>query len=214
MTEPSLECPSTWREYNTSGGVRACGRPDTDGGSCPSTSYNISHQYSRVCGRVIGYQFGSPDAFTRVSRNGIDVDGINIIYGTSTNHIWGYVAGVSEAKNYIHPYNKCPCNSFRTQGRPPPFIGDNYYCEPGNTMKWFRHQFYSHDKLWDWQQCEGTCCTTSKSPPWFKVHLYAKTSDAIKVQICCDSYRTTRAIRTVSIISIPLTTKEQNTLLQ
>ena len=27
MTDPSQQCPNAWREYNTSSGVRACGRP-------------------------------------------------------------------------------------------------------------------------------------------------------------------------------------------
>ena len=33
MTDPSQQCPSAWREYNTSG-VRACGRPYSTEGSC------------------------------------------------------------------------------------------------------------------------------------------------------------------------------------
>ena len=48
-----------------------------------------------------------------------------------------------------------------------------------------RH-LYSNDKLWDGQQCEGTCCTGTKSPPWFSVQLHAPTTDAIEVSICCD----------------------------
>ena len=61
MSDPSQQCPSTWREYNTNG-VRACRRPDTTTGSCPATFYATSRQYNRVCGRAIGYQIGSPRA--------------------------------------------------------------------------------------------------------------------------------------------------------
>ena len=63
MSDPSQQCPSAWREYNASG-VRACGRPVTSDGSCSGAASSVAHrQYSRVCGRAIGYQFGSPDAF-------------------------------------------------------------------------------------------------------------------------------------------------------
>ena len=63
MTEPLQQCPSAWREYNTSG-VRACGRPESSTGSCAAVFYFPNRQYSRVCGRIIGYQVASPDAFT------------------------------------------------------------------------------------------------------------------------------------------------------
>ena len=36
MSDPSQQCPSAWREYNTSG-VRACGRPVNSQGNCHST---------------------------------------------------------------------------------------------------------------------------------------------------------------------------------
>ena len=62
MKDPSQQCPSAWREYNTRG-VRACGRPTTRSGSCAATLYATNRQYSRVCGRAIGYQIGTPDAF-------------------------------------------------------------------------------------------------------------------------------------------------------
>ena len=45
MSDPSQQCPSAWREYN-SNGVRACGRPATSRGSCPATTYSTGHQYS------------------------------------------------------------------------------------------------------------------------------------------------------------------------
>ena len=62
MSDPLQQCPSAWREYNTLG-VRVCGRPTTSSGSCTSIHYITYQQYSRVCGRVIGYQYRAPDAF-------------------------------------------------------------------------------------------------------------------------------------------------------
>ena len=40
MGDPSQQCPSAWREYNTSG-VRACGRPSSGIGSCPGTVFSV-----------------------------------------------------------------------------------------------------------------------------------------------------------------------------
>jgi hypothetical protein len=45
---------------------------------------------------------------------------------------------------------------------------------------------YSGDRLWDGEQCEGSCCEGAQSPPWFSVQLPAPTTDMIEVSICCD----------------------------
>ena len=163
MSDPSQQCPSAWREYNTLG-VRVCGRPTTSSGSCASVNYITYQQYSRVCGRVIGYQYRAPDAFRPTQ---IEFDGINITTGAQHIHIWSYVTG--------HRNTDCPCAS-DSEASPPQSIGDNYYCDTT-----------SNDPLWDGQQCEGTCCTGTNSPPWFSVQLPALTTDAaIEVSICCD----------------------------
>ena len=186
MTDPSQQCPPAWREYNTSG-VRACGRPVTSVGSCPATFYFTGRQYSGVCGRVIGYQFATPDAFGEFGNNDIDLDGINITHGAQRNHIWSYVAGQTQNSSSAYELN-CPCSTDNGQGsEPPSSIGDNYYCESGNPDEdvMFNH-LYTNDPLWDGQQCEGTCCTGTNSPPWFSVQLPAPTTDVIEVSICCD----------------------------
>ena len=186
MTDPSEQCPSAWREYNTSG-IRACGRPVTSSGSCPATTYSTSHPYSKVCGRVIGYQVVSPDAFnTEVSYTSIDhfyVDGISITHGSNRVHIWTYASSYSE----LDSSSACPCftnTSVSTQ--PPSFVGNNYYCETGNPNRFVHYgQIFADDKLWDGEQCEneGSCCT-AKSPPWFSVELSNPTTDDIEVRIC------------------------------
>ena len=93
------------------------------------------------------------------------------------------MAGVTEHGISMHT---CPCSSTNGQEPPPP-IGINYFCESGNSMSSFTlGHLYQEDKLWDGQQCEGTCCTGTNSPPWFSVQLPAPTTDAIEVSICCD----------------------------
>jgi hypothetical protein len=137
-----------------------------------------------VCGRIIGYQVASPDAFWPDGDQ--SVDGVTITHGTQ--HIWSYVAGVNERGTSTHSRSTCPCSN--TDGRavePPLSIGNSYYCESGNSMSGFTPgHLYQDDKLWDGQQCESTCCTGTNSPPWFSVQLPAPTTDAIEVSICCD----------------------------
>ena len=184
MSDPTEQCPFAWREYNNSG-VRACGRPTSSKGSCAAIRHFTSRQYSRVCGRVIGYQFASPDAFRHHEKsNNIDLDGINITHGTNHSHIWSYVAGYIQI-NIQHP-SKCPCSIDNGQGiGPPSSVGDNYYCESGSPND-HPVSLYTDDPLWDGQQCEGTCCTGTNSPPWFSVDFRNQTTDAIEVSICCD----------------------------
>ena len=184
MTDPSQQCPSAWREYNTSG-VKACGRPANSTGSCATEFYCTNRQYSRVCGRIIGYQVGSPDAFTGFNNNNRGLDGVTISHGAQQEYIWSYTAGVTESSSQ-HTASNCPCST-EAGTRPPTLIREQYYCESGNPTDTFEvDQLYSSDPLWDGQQCEGTCCTGTKSPPWFSVQLPAPTTDIIEVSICCD----------------------------
>ena len=184
MSDPSQQCPSNWREYNTSG-VRACGREATTGGMCSSVLYSAPYQYSRVCGRLIGYQVASPDGFTNgQTADQMYMDGISITYGMPRQHIWSYVGGVTENRS-LHRQSNCPC-SIEAGSEPQSFVGNNYYCESGNPTEDFEdNQIFSRDPLWDGQQCEGTCCTGTNYPPWFSVLLPTPTN-MIEVRICGD----------------------------
>ena len=187
MSDPSQQCPSAWREYNANN-ITFCGRNTNSKGSCSSTSFSItSGPYSRVCGRVIGYQFASTDGFQQYANNDIDLDGINITRGAQHTHIWSYVSGGTQNIS-SQSRSKCPCFTDNGQGsEPPSSIGDNYYCESGNLDERSTPGYlYSDDPLWDGQQCEGTCCTGTNSPPWFRVQLPAPTTDTIEVSICAD----------------------------
>ena len=182
MSDPSQQCPSVWREYNTSG-VRACGRPVSSAGSCPAIGIVTHIQYSRVCGRVIGFQYATPDAFNLPRDSTTDFDGIDITHGVQHNHIWSYVAAAFSSQKSP----KCPCVGNEVEGvEPSNFFHDNYYCESGNPNPSFMHKLYTDDPLWDGQQCEGTCCNGTNSPPWFSVQLPAPTTDGVEVRICCN----------------------------
>ena len=66
---------------------------NTDSPGCSSTVLEVQGvQYSRVCGKIIGYQQKSPDAFRAYSHRGQTtiesyyVDGISITHGSPCKH--------------------------------------------------------------------------------------------------------------------------------
>ena len=191
MSNSSQVCPSNWVEHSTP--VRTCERPPSFRGSCPGVQYSAkSLWYSKVCGRVIGYQDGSSDAFFpgRSSRSpdGIYVDGVSLIHGIPRNHIWTFAVGGTDGSIGDNRVN-CPCVNQSASGNifPPNFVGDNYFCESGNHGGHFgQRKFFEEDPVWDGQQYEGACCSNGKSPPWFSVTLPRPTSDDIEIRICSD----------------------------
>jgi len=96
MSDPSQQCPSAWQEIPTP--HRVCGRKSASGG-CEGLTYSTgSEQYDQVCGRIIGYQLSTPDAFRGSSRS-IDsyyLDGVSVTYGSPRQHIWSFAGGLDE----------------------------------------------------------------------------------------------------------------------
>jgi len=89
-------------------------------------TYGIN--YSHVCGRVIGYQYATPSAFSRNSGT-IDsyyVDGVSLTHGPpgARQHIWTFAAGFTEQ---VHSHNnwECPCAGRRSQTIIPSFVGND-----------------------------------------------------------------------------------------
>ena len=188
MSNSSQQCPSAWIEYN-SNGIRSCRRPHSSSGSCSGTSYTTGRQYSKVCGRTIGYQIGATDGYGNAVTDSIDsyyVYGVSFTHGTPRNHIWTLASGVTEG-GYWTPIYDCPCADPSNPNNTvvPSFVGDNYYCESGNPTNTYElYHLYSSDPLWDGEQCEGECCSNGKSPPWFSVQLPNPTTDDIEVRVC------------------------------
>ena len=85
MTDPSQECPSGLALTTYS--KRTCGRTTSAIHRCDSTLFSVGGMaYSRVCGRIIGYQFGNNYAFYPYLTGGttIDsryVDGVSLTHG-------------------------------------------------------------------------------------------------------------------------------------
>ena len=107
-----------------------CG--NTGPGSCIGTMFPTLVEYSRVCGRVRGYQYAATGAFHSYNANNsltIDdnyVDGVSITYGSAPRkHLWTYAAGL---QNIFLNYNifDCPCKQSSNYSTPP-FIGTDHH---------------------------------------------------------------------------------------
>ena len=186
MTDPDQQCPENLQLSYTDQPIRLCGRR-TDRG-CDSVTFTTGVQYQQVCGRVRGYQFGSPDAFiycpAPCTTDDPYVDGVSITHGASPRkHIWTYAAGVFEYSTIV---NNCPCNGGSS---PPSFVDSDYYCESGlSAGNWFPTVLYPNDPLWDGQDCNGlerTCCDPPNLP-WFCKELPQSTTDDLEFRICGD----------------------------
>ena len=193
MTDPDQQCPENLNLSYTNP-IRLCGRKtDSTCDSVTFTTYGV--QYRKVCGRVRGYQFTSPDAFNAYvcpAPCTIDkpyVDGVSITHGASPRkHIWTYAAGVYENETLA---STCPCTGGGAS--PPAFVGSDYYCEAAlNGPPWHPPVLYSNDTLWDGQDCnrlEHTCCDPPNLP-WFCKELPEPTTDDLEFRICGDESRT------------------------
>ena len=166
MSDATQNCPSGFRLYQ-SGGVRACGRPVTNSGSCVSVQFPSNGiSYSQICGRVTGYQYGSTDAVSE-SVNNINshyLDGVSITHGSPHQHVWTQYAGVSSEYNDYG--NACPCAGGTS---PQSFVGNNYFCESGTSNRYNFNGLFTSDPLWDGQGCSGLeipCCNAA-GLPWF-----------------------------------------------
>ena len=195
MTDHGHACPSGWSL--TSFSKRTCGRVSTGGLTCDPVIYQvIGGEYSKVCGRARGYQFGAPLAFyayTYTIRRAHTIDdayvsGLSITHGTPRQHIWTYAAGITEPQ-YQAGVSTCPCGttSFAYwQSLLPPFVGTDYFCESGLNEPWsFSLTFHPDDPLWDGENCvpTSTCCSYN-SPPYFTKELPSSTNDDIEIRLC------------------------------
>ena len=189
MSDDSNECPDDWREYNQP--IRSCGRPVGSVEHCLSTPIKTeSFEYSRVCGRIIGYQVNTPDAFNPRADNIINdindtyVDGLSLTHGMNPRkHIWTFAAGSNE----FGDNHGCSCGNAEV---PYDFVNKNYFCESArNQMDGFDTNagFLAEDPLWDGKGCPtGSNCCNLNSPPWFIAELNSSTSDDIELRLCMD----------------------------
>ena len=188
MTQYKENCPTGFREV-TSSGKRMCGGR---GRGCVSTSFS-SHgvEYSRVCGSITGYQFGSTSAFwpyhdDLTSIDSYFLDGFVLTYDSPRRHIWSFVAAKHQ---YTSGTDGCPCSLGSYSGTIPPYVQNDYFCESGNRYNIDPYpMYYVNDPLWDGAGCvRGSCCEFN-SPPWFCKDLPHPTSEDIELRLCLSGY--------------------------
>ena len=194
MSDPLQQCPSGWREYpyNQSVSVRSCGRQIGSRIDCIATPIKTdSFEYSRVCGRIIGYQVDTPDAFYAIDssdhRNDINnayVDGISLTYGKDPRkHIWTFAAGSNEYGDQ----HGCSCSNVSSGANSPPnFVTNNFFCESARNEPLYELGFFTNDPLWDGMGCAISNCCDYTTLPWFITELETPTSDDIELRLCMD----------------------------
>ena len=194
MTDPDEVCPSSLSMLTSP--VRGCGQQSASAG-CDAVLFNIVpvKGYSEVCGRILAYQRGTPDAFhpfIERGQNTIDsayVDGVSLTHGPagSRQHIWTFAAAALE--QYRNLRILCPCITSSWPYQVPAFIGSNYFCETGNPSGAISYSaFYRDDPLWDGEGCgsNSTCCQFN-DPPWFQTELPQATRDGVELRLCLDT---------------------------
>ena len=183
MTDSFTYCPEDFMLDETAG-IRSCGR-SSGGAGCSSVMFPSNGiSYSEVCGRVVGYQYGTTEAVF-ASIETIDshyVDGLSITQGSPRKHVWTLMAGRQDSFG-LAKFN-CPCNT-PPGTQPPPFVGNDYFCESGNPNSNNPSKLHTADPLWDGEGCgtlEGDCCAAA-GLPWFYRTLNT-TTDYIELRDC------------------------------
>ena len=185
FTDPNTPCPSGWQL--TSHSKRACGKVSSGQYTRDSVTFPVSGgDYTRVCGRIIAYQYMYTEGFEayhvdwQTTIDGAYVDGVSLTHGSPRQHIWTFAAGYSELHNED---DSCPCD-VTVNINIPPFVGGDYFCESGWNSGTYT-TFFPDDPLWDGDGCtaNSTCCSFN-NPPYFTKQLPSPTTDSIEARLC------------------------------
>ena len=165
MTDIRQTCLSGLMERNDPPNIRTCVRNEASAG-CSSLELSTANiQYTRVCGRITGYQYATLDGFNNNDINSTYLDGVSLTYGSPRQHIWSFTA------NNGH----CQCLLA------PEIVGTDFFCDSGPSS--FRGaglgHFYSTSPLWD-----GVGCGTTS--PYFLKTLAQSTTNNIEMRVCRD----------------------------
>ena len=187
------DCPDGFQllERN-SAPTRLC-RRNSNTPVCRSVIYPTHGvEYSRVCGRIIGYQWGKPNAFDTSVTASIDedyLDGFSLTHGSSPrSHIWSFAASTQDNAGLN---SGCPCTTNSVNY--PSFVGEDYFCESGRDVggqvddsdanQPFQHH---HDALWNGRGCSGIATSCCDRGSVFCKTFTTPTTDDIELRLCLD----------------------------
>ena len=110
MTNSNHQCPSGLME-RTDSGKRTCVSNKSTGGCSSINFITLGGKYSNVCGRIIGYQYGSPDSFENIYdfNRYVHVAGVILTHGDPRQHIWTFAVAQDEVGT--SPSANCPCTN-------------------------------------------------------------------------------------------------------
>lgn len=204
-TENGANCSSNLTMVDNGQGKSACASSANTG--CLSVYFYSQGLYRQVCGRVRGYQLGTPEGFNKqlTDINNAYLHGVSITHGAPREHLWSYVAGRAEDAKL---QDRCPCARSDPNSKEgiPEFVQDHYFCESGyqyaNEVSEIvsNHQFQWNDPLWDGSGClnpGNKCCDTDG---WF-LRTIPTTSNNLEVRWCVD-HRTTLENVATDIVEI------------
>ena len=189
MKNTSHTCPQGLREI-TKKSKRLCKKTISTRG-CSSAVFDVyGTQYTHVCGKVIGFQDKTPNAFLQyyvhpdLTIDDAFADGVILTHGINPRkHIWTFAAAYSNA-NF---HGQCPCINASLNTSIPPWVGSDYFCDTGREGTGAQHIFYPNNPLWDGEGCGPTSsCCSFNTPPWFSKQLSKPTADNVELRICTD----------------------------
>ena len=190
MSDATQQCPPNWNLISTP--VRTCGRSSSSGVACDSAFFTSGgSSYQQVCGRIVGYQRGDPNAFhgANSGRNieGQYIDGVSVTHGAagSRQHIWTFACASHQSSTSSSIQFVCACTNPTLNWPYQTSIGNDYFCDTGNTGSRIGSTFFTDDPLWDGAGCSGgsTCCEFN-TPPWFCKTLPQPTTNDIEIRLC------------------------------
>lgn len=224
---PTQQCPTGLTQLSSSSsstdssGMRACVIPPSDPACASVTLPVVSRGYSRVCGRIVGYQIEAPNPTkTEHARpppplDDVFVGGIVLMHGAPSQQqqqriIWSFPAGLDEAVSRHPNDNNCLCNVANRvacsgdASLPPRFVENDFFCDvgaPGEVMD--DDVFYVDDSMWDAEYCggrQGVCCAfNDPRDAWFHKELAGVTVDDMVMRVCRDEPNKDIAIEVVEI---------------
>ena len=186
MSDPNHNCPFNFKQRKRFCHIKYAG--------CTSVFFDtLGFTYTNVCGRVLGIQFGEPNAFRPYFKDRERtledpyVDGISITHGQMPRtHVWTFVMAEDEMQT---DDEGCPCtiSDMPFTGVIPPFVGNDYFCDTGSRNR-SEFAYYWDDPLWDGAGCgpRSTCCEW-QNPPWFCSGLPTPTQNNLEFRVCSDS---------------------------
>ena len=174
MTRSGQQCPSGLQRNNG-----YCRRESFSAGCSEVVFTTSGFSYSKICGRIIARQEGTPDGFSQHSRTP-NIDGVQLAtQGTMNYHIWTFAA--------VHDEDDCRCS--KTTGSPPPTgVGNDYFCDVGTGS------------IWNGDCTTLNTCCSFNNPPWFYREL-PQTTDDVEMRVCRNENRHNEDIQ-IQIVQI------------